>query len=297
MRRALRCRKGQVVIPMLFVLPSLFLFVYLLMETTTLSREKIRRQFALDVAASQEMTLYSDLLNRLAYINGPFPDRVFQELAVSPVRYRQDYQIGMFPASLGQVRDSQSRWRIRFGPGRDFLNVENPPTRLGIYFINQEHVSPRMAVFTKVYYMLGDLADSHIKVFEGAISRNAQLRKAYWLNVGESPECPAPAGCAGEATGPFPSLPVTIHYLDGYEDNDDDEKIIYPPPGLFQLATVSRGKIQELRRGFEVRQSWPPPGNYFGVEFPTPHVRSFVLIDGGRVWPDPTPKFHARLQP
>src|SRR5438477_628147 len=75
----LRSRRGQIAIPSLFVLPSLFLFVYLIFETAKLSREKIRHQFAVDSAAFIEMTNYSDFLNRSAYVNGAFPQRIFFE--------------------------------------------------------------------------------------------------------------------------------------------------------------------------------------------------------------------------
>src|SRR5271156_291136 len=73
------CLRGQIVIPALFVLPSLFLFVFLIFETAKLSREKIRHQFAVDAAAFVEMTNYSDFLNRSAYVNGAFPMRIFWE--------------------------------------------------------------------------------------------------------------------------------------------------------------------------------------------------------------------------
>ncbi|MBI4385983.1 MAG: hypothetical protein HY551_01245 [Elusimicrobia bacterium] len=71
--------RGQIVIPSLFALPSLFLFVFLIFEVAKLSREKIRHQFALDSAAFIEMTNYSDFLNRSAYVNGAFPMRIFKE--------------------------------------------------------------------------------------------------------------------------------------------------------------------------------------------------------------------------
>src|SRR5581483_7915255 len=71
--------RGQILIPSLFVLPTLFLFVYLLFETAKLSREKIRHQFAADAAVFVEMTNYSDFLNRSAYVNGAFPMRIFYE--------------------------------------------------------------------------------------------------------------------------------------------------------------------------------------------------------------------------
>lgn len=297
--RILSGRRGQLVIPFLLVLPSLFLFVYLLVETARLSREKIRRQFALDAASSAEIALYADLLNRLAYVNGPFPDRVFKELGVSAVRYYQDYRIGLFPASLGRVSEEQPRWVFRFGPGRDYLNVDSPPTHMGIFFINQEAVSPRMAVFSKVYFLLGDLATSHIKVFDSATRRHALLRKSMWLNLGTTPDCTGPPDCGSEAADGFVPLPVDLHYLDGYEDNDDDEKVHYAPPGIFQLATVNAPKLAELKSGLLIRQSWAPGKNYFGVDFkePPPYVRSTVSVEGGRVWTDPTPKYYTALAP
>jgi len=72
-------RLGQVIIPALFLFPTLMLFVYLIYETAKLSREKIRHQFAIDAAVFVEMTNYSDFLNRTAYVNGAFPMRIFDE--------------------------------------------------------------------------------------------------------------------------------------------------------------------------------------------------------------------------
>jgi len=73
------CRRGQIVIPSLLVIPSLIIFIYLLFETAKLSREKIRQQFAVDSAAFIEMTNYSDIFNRTAYINGAYPFRIFKQ--------------------------------------------------------------------------------------------------------------------------------------------------------------------------------------------------------------------------
>lgn len=72
-------RRGQIVIPALFMFPTLMLFVFLLFETAKVSRYKIRHQFAVDAAAFVEMTNYSDFLNRTAYVNGAFPMRIFRE--------------------------------------------------------------------------------------------------------------------------------------------------------------------------------------------------------------------------
>jgi len=76
--------RGQLVIPALFVIPSLVLFIYLIYETANLSTHKIRHQFALDTAVFVEMTNYSDLLNRTAYVNGAFPARVCYEAFSDP---------------------------------------------------------------------------------------------------------------------------------------------------------------------------------------------------------------------
>lgn len=73
------CRRGQILIPSMLVIPSLLIFVYLLFETTKISREKIRQQFAIDSAVFIQMGDYTNLLNRTAYVNGAFPYRIFKE--------------------------------------------------------------------------------------------------------------------------------------------------------------------------------------------------------------------------
>ncbi|MBI5623133.1 MAG: hypothetical protein HY924_05075 [Elusimicrobia bacterium] len=75
----LSSRRGQFILPTIFIFPSFFLFVFLIYDTAKLSREKIRHQFAVDAAAFVEMTNYSDFLNRSAYVNGAFPMRIFSE--------------------------------------------------------------------------------------------------------------------------------------------------------------------------------------------------------------------------
>jgi hypothetical protein len=77
-------RAGQVLIPSLFVIPTLFLFVYLLFETAKISREKIRQQFAVDSAAFIQMSDYTNFFNRTAYVNGAFPYRIFKEAFECP---------------------------------------------------------------------------------------------------------------------------------------------------------------------------------------------------------------------
>src|SRR3989339_619338 len=110
-------RAGQILIPSLFVIPSLLLFVYLLFETTKVSREKIRQQFAVDSAAFIQMGDYTNLLNRTAYVNGAFPYRIFKEQYECPpdrnwrttedggreCTYDMLYKSGAFPKYKGDV--------------------------------------------------------------------------------------------------------------------------------------------------------------------------------------------------
>ncbi|HVA66477.1 MAG TPA: hypothetical protein VNK24_06085 [Elusimicrobiota bacterium] len=123
-----RRSRGQILIPALFIFPSLMLFVWLIYETAKLSQEKIRHQFAIDAAAFIEMTNYSDFLNRSAYVDGAFPMRIFQEVfqgqdvtcegrsvpgnggscpGPSPW-YDVLYQEGIFPRSLHESGGSSS---------------------------------------------------------------------------------------------------------------------------------------------------------------------------------------------
>lgn len=83
-KKLLFSNRGQIALPALLVIPTLLLFVYLLFETAKVSREKIRHQFALDSAVFIELTNHTDYLNRTAFVNGPFPYRIFKELFDCP---------------------------------------------------------------------------------------------------------------------------------------------------------------------------------------------------------------------
>jgi len=143
-------QKGQILIPSLLIFPCIFLFVFLIYETGKLSTAKIRHQFAVDSAAFVEMTNYSDFLNRTAYVNGPFPMRVFKEgfgpgidpntgkptsgtpvLSTSGTKdttfYELLYANSLFPRAEPDPTDSDPVWPIRYGgPEADTLN-RNPP--------------------------------------------------------------------------------------------------------------------------------------------------------------------------
>lgn len=141
-------RPGQILLPALFVIPSLMLFVYLLFETTKLSREKIRQQFAVDSAAFIQMGDYTNLLNRTAYVNGAFPYRIFKEAYECPPEnpmqmssgsgemcpYDMLYAAGAFPKSKSDVKGAQpsaldgtKKWEIAFDESaRPDINKNTP---------------------------------------------------------------------------------------------------------------------------------------------------------------------------
>lgn len=156
-RRAALTRGGQVAIPAVFIVPTLFMFVYLLFETAKLSREKIRHQFAVDSAAFIEMSGTSDFLNRTAYVNGAFPYRIFREAFACNVSggdgnlvpktddtkdeclYALLYNVGAFPiygaddaSSDDSALDSEKLWKVAFAPrvtmggGTVNLNTDSP---------------------------------------------------------------------------------------------------------------------------------------------------------------------------
>ncbi|MDR0646427.1 MAG: hypothetical protein LBG46_05670 [Elusimicrobiota bacterium] len=77
--KAVSNKKAQIILPAVMIVPIILLSVYLLFETTKLSRAKIRSQFALDSAAAAELTAASNYLNATAYVNGAFPYRIFKE--------------------------------------------------------------------------------------------------------------------------------------------------------------------------------------------------------------------------
>lgn len=78
-----------------------------------------------------------------------------------------------------------------------------------------------------------------------------------------------------------------------------------PGGRVFQVETVDPKQIEEIeKQGWEIKHGWTAHPTYFKVDFPiqsgTPSgshafVYGRVTISGGKVWPEPTPKFHTRL--
>ncbi|MCX5783928.1 MAG: hypothetical protein NTW04_05785, partial [Elusimicrobia bacterium] len=226
--------KGQLAIPSIFVIPTLFLFAVLLLEITKLSVAKMRYQFAIDSAAFVEMTNYTDFFNRAAYLSGAFPQRLFEEAFACPPRGSTDnliprtdntepeclfdimHRIGDFPRSEADITDEQMEWPIKFGQnlGRNKvdLNVKNPalPERLEL-FTNDEMQYLKMAFdptvykriypyYHSVYYLLGTIYDAHELAFKQFTETMYFYKASYRLNLcGASGSCEDP-----EDPGVFP---------------------------------------------------------------------------------------------
>ncbi len=220
-------RRGQILIPSLLVIPSLLLFVYLLFETTKISREKIRQQFAVDSAAFIQMVDYTNLLNRTAYVNGAFPYRIFKEAYECPgpdgdnekikkadgsgevCGYDMLYEAGAIPKYSGDVKggnptplDNVDRWSIAFDETArpEFkTNPTSAETKSLLYIITKKQGEETMIAFkttaagyykfyAQVYALLGSVEDSQYTVFERLVENFNFFRKSYYLNA-NTQEC------------------------------------------------------------------------------------------------------------
>lgn len=225
MFKSLRSRSGQIVLPALFVFPSLMLFVYLIFETAKLSREKIRHQFAIDAAAFVEMTNYSDFLNRTAYVNGAFPMRIFDEGFAGyevPCDKKTDkcqgpismktllYQNGAFPSSCTDAackenitpgQNPTEPWAIKFadsppGSGKNDARKGRAPdvqdkfdlltwNNAHEYWINWDEANQVYKLYRQIYSLLGSVESAQYSVLQRLTEKHNFLIKSYWLNTGE----------------------------------------------------------------------------------------------------------------
>ncbi len=220
-------RRGQILIPSLLIIPSLMLFIYLIFETTKLSREKIRQQFALDSAAFIQMGDYTNILNRTAYVNGAFPYRIFKEAydcmsgcssgtedncmkktddSGTVCTYAMLYDAGAIPKYSGDEEykeavslDNKSKWEIAYkDPPRTAINHNPPQVDDTIMLITSDQGikiyifwDPAISIYkfyAQVYTMLGLVEESQMTVFERLTENFNFFRKSYYLNA-NTQEC------------------------------------------------------------------------------------------------------------
>ncbi len=210
-------RAGQILFPSLFVIPTLMLFVYLLFETTKLSREKIREQFAVDSAAFIQMGDYTNLLNRTAYVDGAFPYRIFKEAWDCPphAKYQLSdesgekcpfdmmYGAGAFPklksdaaGSPPPSMDNSGKWAIAFDPSKrpefndaptssqdkPLLDLITKDDGLKV-MISWDDAIGYYKFYTQVYSLLGTVEKSQWTVFSRLTDNFSFFRKSYYLNA------------------------------------------------------------------------------------------------------------------
>ncbi|MFH2202309.1 MAG: hypothetical protein ABIJ96_04300 [Elusimicrobiota bacterium] len=198
--RTLRGQRGQLLIPFLLVVPSLLIFIFLVIETAKLSREKIRHQFAVDAAAYIEMSNYTELLNQAAYVNGAYPKRLFEEAFhdiciqtrmstqgtlpnhCGGVQGDRLYEIlrhnGAFPADEGGggTIDEEPTWKFKYSEKEEDRNQPEPnlgaePFRL-ITKANSDHyrltfddATNIFNLYWHIYKRLGGISESQYEIF------------------------------------------------------------------------------------------------------------------------------------
>jgi len=215
---ALSLRAGQILLPSLLVIPSLMLFVYLLYETTKISRAKIQQQFAVDSAAFIQMTDYVNLFNRTAYVNGAFPYRIFKEAYECPPEepmqmasgtgekcpYDMLFEAGAIPKSKSDVKgaqpdtlDGSGKWEIAFDETARPEFKDNPTGKTDtpvFHLITQDQGVKIMLewgsaigyykFYSQVYSLLGTVETSQYTVFERLTDGFSFFKKSYFLNSG-----------------------------------------------------------------------------------------------------------------
>lgn len=232
-------RSGQILIPSLLIVPSLLLFVYLLFETTKLSREKIRQQFAVDSAAFIQMGDYTNLLNRTAYVNGAFPYRIFKEAYECPPEnplqksdgageicpFDMLYAAGAFPKDKNDAKgvqpapmDGKKKWEIEFDPVRsEFASNPTSQQNTPVFTLITQDQGVKIMLewgtaigyykfYSQVYSLLGTVEESQWTVFDRLTENFNFFRKSYYLNA-NTPDCVSnPQSCGNDgvfSTGGF----------------------------------------------------------------------------------------------
>jgi hypothetical protein len=215
--------KGQITLPALLLIPTIMLIIALLLETTKLSREKMRHQFALDASAFTELTATSNFLNNIAYSNGAYPFRLFKEyfeygnpnieldadkcgdncgdLPPKIDLYTFFFKGGAFPAPPdpdGVIKPEEPEWEFHYSessdpPDRANWDTENPSIDSAKYYpINSELIAnfykvpfdvDAIQLYILLYHMLGKIYEGQRKVYDEVSNEGEFFRKAYYLNT------------------------------------------------------------------------------------------------------------------
>lgn len=244
--------------------------------------------------------------------------------------YDMLYDNGAFPASdkIGAQLENQPVWDIRFDPmgARSWLNSPVPFEGLGSLDLITETQAETVwipwemseAIYTQyrlMYTMLGEAEAAHIKVYQRLSQDHLFFRKSYYLNSGDCPNNPMDCNLGGIEK--FTPIEPRLHYLNSlvfwanapatnpselFDVQRTDPQIDFPAPGLFQFTTVDENQLTSLKDGYGITLFWDAPSNYFQIKVADyledgTILHSRIGTYGGKVWPDPTPKYQTRLQP
>lgn len=210
-----RNKKAQIVLPAILLIPTILLVIYLLFETTKISREKIRHQFALDTSAFVELTSTSHYLNATAYVNGAFPFRLFRENFEASKQdivadtenggsgpnvsiFDMFYQGGAFPAMSkydSSPKDTDVEWQLHYyNNSRPGWDKENPTVDNDKFYpITSEEIAKNykaewnldsVKLYLMIYYFLSQIYEDQKKVYNRLTLEGEFFRKGYYLNIG-----------------------------------------------------------------------------------------------------------------
>jgi hypothetical protein len=210
-------KKAQIVLPAVLLIPTILLVIYLLFETTKVSKEKIRHQFALDTSSFVEMTSLSNYLNATAYVNGAFPFRIFRDIfeankaqievdpyadnadSLKPISYYDlYYQAGAFPSMSdynSSPKATDTKWDLHYYQDtRKDWEKDVPKLDSDTFYplMSEEIVKTHQAFLNDdllvyyflVYLYLGNIYEDQKKVYERVVKDNEFFRKGYFYNTG-----------------------------------------------------------------------------------------------------------------
>ncbi len=280
-------KRAQIVLPAVLLIPTILLVIYLLFETTKISREKIRHQFALDTSAFVELTSTSHYLNATAYVNGTFPYRVLKETfeydkkQIPPDErnggqeaisfFDLYYEGGAFPAMQdgSSPASNDEIWELKHYQGSRPEFAKDVPTidEKKVYPVTSEDLALKnlaywnvdyAKLYLMIYYLLGQIYDDQTKVYERLTNEGEFFRKGYYLNTGncKMSECGKEGARAFKdylmRTEPLYISKIAVFYK---SENTNEVKPLNLDlkdadifdGKLFQLAYISKGSRDKLR--------------------------------------------------
>lgn len=318
--------QGQILLPMILLLPGLVMVFVLSVEAAKLSRGKVRAQAALDLAAFTLMDQNTSLLNRVAYLNHSFPRRVLEEQLGTQEIWVEHYVPGPPPRRWSHLvwslehplnwswitdADEAKKYKETFAgraPCEEDMVLNPMICPMGALSLGEA-----LRMFNLVYqtyFNTAAIAHAYIdevKHFHESAQRLSTL--IYGLNLASPPPpgvllpdvwlpepepWPAPFGISEEYR---PIEWVSCH-AKAYDLGPVETSLKIPPIDLgegLRIYTALKIKDYEaLRRGFGFFRYWIAPSNVYGRTFhPYLHARVHTTPAAAGA----APPYPARVKP